>query len=183
LQGKDQNCSKWAQDRLTQLLNECSVNDSEGKCRVTQVQQIRGDLTVFVDKRGKRGCSYDLEVLAEFEGQMKSGKILSGELFIPHIGEEYAEDEFEIQFNAEEPLRTFARDMLDPVIRNKVIQMLKELCDDYEIGKSFAAIKTVKRPPPKPVRRRGRPVVDLEAKGYKTIGGSKAKKRSFTRII
>jgi len=169
----EKNVSDWAKERLTQLLMQVAVVEEDSFCRVVRVNDINGEFTVY-NRKGRRFCSYDLEVAAEFQGQVEAGQGMnSGEIYIPHIGEEYGEDEFEIQITGDDPLKTFVRETMDPMIREKVIVLLKELCEEYEIEKKFAVIskplRINQKSKPKEAKKKRAPI-DLQAKGYKTIG-------------
>jgi len=182
----EKNCSDWAKDRLKQLLNEVSIAEDNSFCRISEVNQLTGEFLVF-NKKSKRSFSYDFEVYARYQGQTDSDKEIStGEIHIPHMGEEYGENEFEIQFTGEEPLKTFAKEMVAPLIREKVIQLLKELGEEYEIEKTFPKIEKVSRSSLTKSKSFIEPKASLdpgtlEAKGYKMIGSNKNQQKDVKK--
>lgn len=184
----ERNCSEWAKQRLKELLSEVAAAEEDVYCKIKKINNISGELTVY-NKKGKRFCSYDLEVAAEYQAQVTPGQGTTGDVYIPHIGEEYKEDEFEIQFAGDEPIKGFAKEMLDPIIRQKVIQMLKELCEEYEIEKTFPQIEKPSlssfKAKVRDFKRKKTPI-DPSSKGYKTIGsaghGSTEKKATNPNI-
>eukprot|EP00933_Yihiella_yeosuensis_P005590 TRINITY_DN11013_c0_g3_i1.p1 TRINITY_DN11013_c0_g3~~TRINITY_DN11013_c0_g3_i1.p1 ORF type:complete len:547 (+),score=163.24 TRINITY_DN11013_c0_g3_i1:242-1642(+) len=81
---EEKNCSSWAKERLTALLQEAQISSSDVTAKVSKVKKLEGEAhIVFVRKQAKHGYNYEAEL--SFNLKLGSAGSLSGTLSIPEL--------------------------------------------------------------------------------------------------
>lgn len=128
-------CSSWAKERLTSLLNKIEFEEG-GNTFKTKVESVTGEASVNT-RKGKVLFFYELEAKLKYEGYLKgSDKKLEGKIHIPYIGDENADGEIEIKLTSDNNtsndnlFKQFVQTHSKTILENTVSQFLRELREE-----------------------------------------------------
>mmetsp|Transcript_498 Transcript_498/g.550 ORF Transcript_498/g.550 Transcript_498/m.550 type:complete len:199 (+) Transcript_498:114-710(+) len=128
---EEKDYSKWARDRLKELLleMECPVF-STGELKISDVVTAEGDATILY-LRGKKRLGFELNLKAKWKGKVND-KEVSGHISIPSLDSDDWPDDIEIDFTAEKSdsphleARRYVKSM-----KSTVMKQLKTFYDEF----------------------------------------------------
>lgn len=130
----EKNATAWSKAKIKELVLDLAVEDTSGKARISEVDDITGDV-IANQRKGKLIFFYEVTMKLKWKGETSDGTTVNGNISCDNLSEENDADDLEFttkMTSDETPERRKVKDLM----RKKGAELLRE-----QLGKWMVALK------------------------------------------
>jgi len=135
----EKNASTWSKDRLRELLIDLKLDNTEGTCKITELDRCEGEASAN-NRKAKIIVFFEWDLKMKWKGKLKDGETASGTVEIPNLSDENSVDDLDIQFlcdttkDAALKMKSALRKECSSVVKTQLQKYIDSLKKEYTQG-------------------------------------------------